>query len=182
MANAFEERGLFYRVLERDAARWPSAPPKRFASTAERRPLSYPPRPRSHRLSELPPPAQSTAPRRTSSRPPLLRRERDELVEELQDLRHQVDEARRSTEERKALYLRELNRLRQERDRLAARVVRLERELEGAQQTALATRKLSRGLAATGGLATATGVLSLAVLLKNALQLGRGRLGWFRHA
>lgn len=96
------------------------------------------------------------------------------MLEELDELRHQVAEAKRATEERKAMYLRELNRLRHERNALAHRVELLEKELGAVQQTALASRKLKRGLAATGGVAAATGVLGLAVLLKNALHLGRG--------
>jgi hypothetical protein len=176
VAKAFEAQGLFYRVLERDAARWPSAPETRMSSLSERRPLSHPPRPRSQRLTDLPPPAQSASKRRTSlwSRPALITREHARMLEELDELRHQVAEAKRATEERKAMYLRELNRLRHERNALAHRVELLEKELGAVQQTALASKKLKRGLAATGGVAAATGVLGLAVLLKNALHLGRG--------
>ena len=92
--------------------------------------MSHPPRPRSHRLAELPPPAQSVSKRRASqwSRAGLVTRERAQLVEELDELRYQVAEARRATDERKALFLRELNRLRIERDTLLARVERVERE------------------------------------------------------
>jgi hypothetical protein len=103
-------------------------------------------------------------------------------MEEVDELRHQVAEAKRATEERKSMYLRELNRLRLERDTLKAKVQRLELDARGAADTALATRKLKRNLAATGGVAAATGVLSIAVLLKNALHLGRSRISWFRHA
>lgn len=109
------------------------------------------------------------------------------LLEELEDLRHRIAEAKRATDERKSLFLRELNKLRLERDTLLSRVERLEDELRRAQQVSIAVteqqqkaRQLKRGLAATGGIATATGVLSLAVLLKNTLQLGRARGGWFR--
>ena len=128
-------------------------------------------------MAELPPPAaQGVGKRRTSlwSRPALVTRERAQLMEELDELRHQVAEAKRATEERKAMYLRELNRLRHERNALTEKVEHLEQDLRGAQQTALASRKLKRGLAATGGVAAATGVLGLAVLLKNALHIGRG--------
>ncbi len=176
VAKAFDANGLFYRMLERDATRWPSTPERPLSSSSERRPLSHPPRPRSQRLTDLPPPAQPASPRRTTlwSRPALVTRERARIQEELDELRHQVAEAKRATEERKAMYLRELNRLRQERNALAHRVEVLEKEIGTANETALVSKKLRRGLTATGGVAAATGVLGLAVLLKNALHLGRG--------
>ncbi len=117
-----------------------------------------------------------------------LERERNLLYEELEELRHRLAEANRATEERKSMFLRELNKLRLERTTLMARVERMESELVASRSVALAVaqqsdqdRKLKRSLAATGGLATATGVLSLAVLLKNALSLGK-RFHWLRHA
>ena len=110
------------------------------------------------------------------------------LLEELEDLRYRVAEARRATDERKSLFLRELNKLRLERDMLLSRVERLESELDRTQKGSIVSEQQQtakpkkRGFSATGGIATATGVLSLAVLLKNALQLGRARSGWFRTA
>jgi hypothetical protein len=166
VVKTFEAQGLFYKVLERDAARWPSSSLQRTMSAPERRPLSHPPRPRSHRLSELPPPAPAPRRGQAPTRP---------LLEELEALRYQVKEDKRATEERKALYLRELNRLRLERDSLAARVERLEREAEKTEAVPLTRRKPRRALAATGGIATAGGMLGLVMLLRH-------RFGWFRHA
>src|SRR5262245_17855720 len=124
-------------MLERDAARWPNPQPQ-LTSSSERRPLSHPPRPRSPRLTDLPPPAKGASTRRTSigSRPALITREHARMQEELEELRHQVAEAKRATEERKAMYLRELNRLRHERNALAHRTEVLEKELGTAQETA----------------------------------------------
>jgi chromosome segregation ATPase len=117
-----------------------------------------------------------------------LEKERRSMLEELEELRYEVAESKRATEERKALFLRELNKLRLERDTLTARLDRLEGDLTSAKQTSLAiveqqskNRVLKKGLAATGGLATATGLVSLAMLLKNAVSFGR-RVHWFRHA
>ncbi|HEV8247469.1 MAG TPA: hypothetical protein VGP93_16950, partial [Polyangiaceae bacterium] len=166
MAKAFEQNGLFYRVLAHDAERW-SKPRISGLPMTERRPLSHHPRPRSHRLSELPPPERARpntggelflAQRRVEE----LEQERRGLLEEVVELRYQVAESKRSTEERKGLYVRELNKLRLERDTLTARLQRLEGELAGARSLTVSVtqqrskdRKLRRGLVATSGVATA---------------------------
>jgi hypothetical protein len=102
-----------------------------------------------------------------------------ELQDEVEELRHRVAESQRSTEERKAMFVRELNKLRIERETLVLRIEELEEELVRAHEgtTKLATtraQKVRRGLAATSGLAAAAGVVKLALSLRQLFE-GRGR-------
>ena len=111
------------------------------------------------------------------------------LEDELDELRHRLAESRRSTEERKTMFVRELNKLRIERDSLIARIAELEQELADAraganQLVATRAKTVRRGLAATTGLAAAAGVVKLALSIRNAFEhrARRPRLLGPRHA
>jgi hypothetical protein len=102
-----------------------------------------------------------------------------DLTDEVEELRHRVAESQRSTEERKAMFVRELNKLRIERESLLARIEELEQELARTERgtTELATtraKKVRRGLVATSSLAAAAGVLKLALSIRQAFE-NRGR-------
>jgi hypothetical protein len=108
-----------------------------------------------------------------------------DLKDEVEELRHRLAESQRSTEERKALFVRQLNKLRLERDSLLARVEALEQKLaearEGSTKLALTrAQKVRRGLAAASPLVAAAGVVKLALSLRQAFEHRGRRLRSFR--